>query len=214
MPARTPAALGPHGYGQLCHDQDQEHHDQRGAAEHTELVHQQADQPTDLGGGDAHGVPARGPAAFRVLPRSPKPLHDQTHPHDQVSEGDGPIVAVAERGGHPGGQDEHTAHLQQREQPVRHVVGVVGRGEPCEVHPGPPDGEEHLQVGPHDLRRVPLGHSVTELRHDRGDRHHERQVEQELELRRRSVRLVDGARRHPGPDGDPPSVHLDPVLLP
>jgi hypothetical protein len=36
---------------------------------------------------------------------------------------------------------------------------------------------------------------VTELRHDRDRGHHERQVEQELELSRRSVWLVDGARR-------------------
>ena len=56
--------------------------------------------------------------------------------------------------------------------------------------------------GPHDLRRMPLGHSVTDLRHDRGHGHHERQVAQELELSRRSVWLVDGARRHRDPERD------------
>jgi hypothetical protein len=44
---------------------------------------------------------------------------------------------------------------------------------------------------------------VTELRHDRGHGHHERQVEQVLELSRRSVWLVDGARGHWGPERDP-----------
>jgi hypothetical protein len=54
--------------------------------------------------------------------------------------------------------------------------------QPGNVHPGPPDGEEDLQERPHNLRRTPLGHSLTELRHDRGHGQHERQVEQELEL--------------------------------
>jgi hypothetical protein len=48
-----------------------------------------------------------------------------------------------------------------------------------------------------------IGHPVTELRYDGGHGHHECQVEQQLELRRRPVRLVDGARRHRDPERDP-----------
>ena len=51
-----------------------------------------------------------------------------------------------ERRRNPGGQDQHTDDLHEGEKPVSRVIGVVGRGEPGEVHPGPPDGEEHRDV--------------------------------------------------------------------
>jgi len=39
--------------------------------------------------------------------------------------------------------------------------------------------------------------------HERGDRHHERQVEQQLELCRAPVRFVHRTSGHPVPDRDP-----------
>jgi hypothetical protein len=52
---------------------------------------------------------------------------------------------------------------------------------------------------------------MTELCHERGYGHHERQVEQELERRRRSVRLVDGARRHRDPERESGLRRIDPL---
>ena len=48
------------------------------------------------------------------------------------------------------------------------VVGVVGGGEPGEVHPGPPDGEEHHAGSRPSGRDVALGDAVVQL--DRGAR--------------------------------------------
>ena len=48
--------------------------------------------------------------------------------------------------GTPAAKIERAGDLDEHRQPVRHVVAVVGGGEPGEVHPRPPDGEEHHQV--------------------------------------------------------------------
>ena len=51
----------------------------------------------------------------------------------------------------------------QREQSVDHVVVVVGGREPREVHPRPPDGEEHEQVAHQRAPGVGVGHRVMEV---------------------------------------------------
>ena len=51
------------------------------------------------------------------------------------------------------GQGQHADDLQDGQQPVADVVVVVGRGEPAEVQPGPPDGEEGHQVAEHGRHR-------------------------------------------------------------
>ena len=48
--------------------------------------------------------------------------------------------------GHAGREDQHAGDLHEHEQPVHDVVVVVRRREPGEVHPRPPDGEEHEHV--------------------------------------------------------------------
>ena len=67
-------------------------------------------------------------------------------------------TCVSNIAGTPAGQDQRAGDLHEHREPVRHVVAVVGRGEPGEVHPRPPDGEEHHQVAdeplqPRGLRR-------------------------------------------------------------
>jgi hypothetical protein len=102
-----------------------------------------------------------------------------------------------------GRQHQRTGHLHHRGQPVDDVVGVVRRGEPGEVHPGPPDREEHLQEGHDRVVGVPFLDAVRELRDPRRDRDHEGQVEEQFERARHPVRLVDrpGPHPHPEPDG-------------
>ena len=61
------------------------------------------------------------------------------------------------------GADVHGAgDLHERGDPVHVVVGVVGGGEPREVHPRPPDGEEDHQVR---LDAVPGVTRVAALQH-------------------------------------------------
>ena len=64
--------------------------------------------------------------------------------------------------GDAGGEDQHAGDLHERGQPVRDVVGVVRRGEPGEVHPRPPDGEEHRQVRDEPVQHVTLGDRVVQ----------------------------------------------------
>ena len=131
----------------------------------------------------------------------PQPLRDQRHPHDHVADRDHGEVVVLERGRDAGREHQHAGDLHQREQPVDDVVGVVRGGEPAEVHPGPPDGEEHHQVVAERGGDVVLGHPVGQLGRDRGHADHEAEVEQQLQRGGRPVRLVGiaaGERAAPG----------------
>jgi hypothetical protein len=107
---------------------------------------------------------------------------------------------VVGRGRHTGGQDQYAGHLHHGQQPVGDVVGVVRRGEPGEVHPGPPDREEDLQEWDEPGRAVAIGDVVCELGGDGCDRDHEGEVEQQLELACGAVGLVDRTCGHPDPD--------------
>ena len=102
--------------------------------------------PAKLDHGDACRVPQGAGPAFGVAAGGAQPLGHQCHPHDHVAGHRRGEVKVPERRGDPGREDQHTRHLQQRQQPVGHVVGVVGRGEPGEVHPRPPQAEEDHDV--------------------------------------------------------------------
>ena len=135
-------------------------------------------------------------ATFRVRRRGPQPLGHHGHPHDQVPDRDGGEVATGEGGGHPGGQDQHAGDLHEGEEPVGQVVDVVGRCEPGEVHPRPPDGEEHRQVADRAGPDAALRDPVVELGRGLRDGHHETQVEQEFQRRRRPMGLVGGTGRH------------------
>jgi len=134
-----------------------------------------------------------------VLAGRAQPLRHQRQPHDHVPDHHGGEVEPVERGRDAGGEDQHPAHLHQRQDPVGHVVGVIGRGEPGEVHPRPPDPEEHRRVTRHRVGRVALGKGVVQLR--RGQRHcdYERQVEQQLQRRRCPADFVGVAAGHPPP---------------
>ncbi|MGX1226101.1 hypothetical protein RKD42_007360 [Streptomyces ambofaciens] len=124
-----------------------------------------------------------------MLDGSAQPLRDHRAPHHHIADHDECEVTVLEHGGHTGCQDEHAGHLQQRQKPVRHIVGVVGRGEPGEVHPRPPDREEHRRIGSQPRTDMAFGEGVMKLGHGLGDGDHEGQIEQQLQRRRRPVSL-------------------------
>jgi hypothetical protein len=108
-----------------------------------------------------------------------------------------PVVAVLERRGYAGGEHEHPAHLDHRQHAEGDVVGVERGREPREVDPRPPDREEDLQERHELVEGVTVGQRVREAGRQARDRDHEREVEQQLELGRDAVGLVDRARRHP-----------------
>ena len=100
------------------------------------------------------------------------------------------------------GEDEGARQLEEDEQAIHHVVVVVGRGEPAEVHPGPPHPEEDHRVGEDPRADVAFGQGVVQPARGLGHRHHDHEVEEELEGRRGPVVLVgraclEGSR--PGP---------------
>ncbi len=96
----------------------------------------------------------------------------------------------------PGGQDQDPDDLHEGQEAVEQVVDVVGRGEPGEVDPGPPDGEEHREVADDGRMEVAGPQGGVELVGRLGDRHHEGEVEQQLERRRGPVLLVNVPRAH------------------
>jgi hypothetical protein len=107
------------------------------------------------------------------------------------------------RGRDAGGQHQDAGHLRHGQQPVGDVVGVVGRGEPGEVHPRPPDREEDLEERHQPGHGVAVGDVVGQLRGDGRDRDHEGQIEQQFQLARGAVRFVDRTRPHPDPEPVP-----------
>ena len=134
----------------------------------------------------------------RVLSGGAQPLGHERDAHDHVADDHDREILALERRRDSGRHDQHPGDLHERQQPVLDVVRVVGRGEPGEVHPRPPDREEHDQVV-HDAVADPArGQVVVErsrrLRH--GD--HEAQVEEQLQRRRGTVGLGRVAPGHGG----------------
>ena len=136
VPGRPPGPLGVERHADLGHDHDEE------AQVGRPLGQQQEREPADHAHGDA-GREAQARAAVRRVPvGGAQPLGDESDAHDRIAvRHDGEVVVVGARD--PGGEDEHARDLHERRQPVGHVVAVVRRREPREVHPRPPDGEEH-----------------------------------------------------------------------
>ncbi len=162
------------------------------------LGQQQQTQPADLAQQHTARV-AQGRRPLRALGGAgrPQPLRRQGQPHDHVAQPDHEVVVLLERPRDPRREDQHTRDLHQRDDPVQHVVVVVRRGEPREVHPGPPHGEEDHRVVQDPLARMALGDRVHQLDARLGDGHDEAQVEEELQRRGRPVRLVASAGPEP-----------------
>ena len=137
----------------------------------------------------------RGPAD-RVVVGGAQPEGDQRGPHHEVADEHDVEVAVLEGARHAGGEDQHADHLHEHEQPVDDVVVVVRRREPREVHPRPPDGEEHEHVADDRVSSVAVADVVVEQRRRPRDGDDEAEVVEQLERGRRPVLLRRVARPH------------------
>lgn len=190
MPGSAVAALGQQRHGQLGEDQD-------GHDRHPQVLgdHEHA-EPEHLHQGDPSGVAQGGGPQLGCAVGRPQPLRHHRHAHDHVPDDGDREVVVDEHRLDPGGQHEHAAHLHDGEHPVEPVVGVEGRREPGEVHPGPPDREEREGEQQDPVEHVPLGEGVVELDRGDADRHDEHEVEEQLEARRDPPGCVGVTRRH------------------
>ena len=78
-------------------------------------------------------------------------------------------------------EDEHPAHLHDRQHPVEPVVNIERGREPREVHPRPPDREEHEQVLSQPLAEVARRDRVPQVRRGDRDSDDEHEVEEQFE---------------------------------
>lgn len=194
MPVGRAAALGDHRYREFRGREQDEHPYLAIAVRPEPEAH-----PPDLQKGDTSRVPQScGSGAAPLTTRCPEPLRGQGQPHHHVSGQDDGVVPAVEGPRNAGCQNECAHDLHQRDEPVGHIVGVVRRGEPREVHPGPPDREEDHGVAEDPVSRIPLGHRVHEPGTRLRDRDHEAEIEQELQRGGRAVRFPGVA-----PDHDP-----------
>jgi hypothetical protein len=107
---------------------------------------------------------------------------------------------VLERRRDAGRKDQDARHLQQRQQPVWDVIGVVGGGEPGEVHPRPPQAEEDHGIARHGVAGLACHQCPSQLDTCPCHRYHECQVKEQLKRRGRTMFLAwVAARRWPDP---------------
>ncbi len=171
--------------------------DQRDKARAPVLRNPEHADPRDLQHRDADRVANRRRPPFRIGRCRPQPLSDHRQSHHDVANDDREVGRVRlEHGRDAGGEDQGAGNLDEDGEPVRHVVAVVGRRKPCEVHPRPPDGKEHHRVAGQPGGGVRFGDRVVQAARDLRDGDDEDQIEEQLERRRRAVRLVRRSRRH------------------
>ncbi len=104
-----------------------------------------------------------------------------------------------ERGEHArqaDGEDQRADHQHHGRQPEQPVVGVIGRGKPCEIDPRPADGEARQAEARERDAIMAGGERVGELRSGKAETQDESEVEQELERRRDAMRFMRIAAGH------------------
>ncbi len=193
VPGRLVPALGDHRNPQLG---DEQHEEQ--PALQVVRDEQQAD-PAQLADHQSGRVLQRRRPGLALLPGGgSQPLRRQGDAHDDVAgDRDRPVVVV-EGPAHPGRVHEHTGDLHERRDPVRDVVHVVRRGEPGEVHPGPPHAEEDEEVADHPGAGMALRERVHQPGAGLGDGDDEAEVEEQLQRGGGTVELVGAASSHGG----------------
>ena len=158
--------------------------------------------PADLGDRDGSGIGEAGAAPGGILPGCAQPLEHHGDAHDHIAEHHDRIVevpAVLDRGEHArqaDGQDQHTDHLHHGDEPENPVVGIIGRGEPGEIDPGPADGEACKAEADQRGGVVALRQRMGDLGGREAKANDERQVEQQLEWRCDAVSLVGITSAH------------------
>ena len=184
MPRRRRGPLRPDRHHQFERREQEE-------AGHPQARNPQHADPRDLHDRDSERVSPRRDAMARIRRRRPQPLRDHGHPHHDIAGNRGEVGhAVLEHRRHACRQDERAGDLHEHREPVRHVVAVVRRREPREVHPRPPDREEDHQESEEALERVSFADRMVQPARRLGDRDDEDEIEEELERCRRAVGLV------------------------
>ena len=79
--------------------------------------------------------------------------------------------------------DQHADHLYEYGDAIADIVGVVRGGEPAEVHPRPPDREEHERVADEHRLGPPAGQTSLQATARFCDRHDEGEIEEQFERR-------------------------------
>ena len=202
MPRRRRGALRPDRHRQF----ERRQHDEAGHPAGRNPAH--AD-PGDLQERDAERVaprrdaPARDPPPPRAATARPWPAASPRSRRSSARLG----TRSSNIAGTPAARIERAGDLHEHREPVRHVVAVVGRREPREVHPRPPDGEEHHQVADEPVERVRLGDRVVQAARRLGDRDDEDRDRRAARAAspRGAARAASGpssrASRRPGSEG-------------
>ena len=185
MPRRAArrGTLGEGGHEHFADAQDVEDPQRR------RLREEQPHHPADLQDADAGRVAQGSRPGGGVARGGPEPLRHHGDAHDDVADRHDGEVAGGEGAVDAGGEDQDADDLHEGQQAVQEVVDVVGRGEPGEVDPGPPDGEEDQEVADDGRVEVAGTQGGVELGGRLRDRHHEAEVEQQLERGRGPVLL-------------------------
>ncbi len=202
MPRGHSGGLRPHRDGDLGDDQ---HDDGR---QSSRLGKQERPDPPDLTARHPSGETQCRPPPTGVRPCGTQPQHGQGRAQYGVSQRDDAQVAFPERPGYAGGENERPRDLDQHHQPVGDVVRVVGRGEPREVHPRPPDGEEHQSEAQQAGDVLPVDHRCAQARGRLRHRYDDAQVEEEFQRGGGPVRFAGVTTRHAAPGSPPPSPGL------
>jgi len=159
----------------------------------------------------------RRPPPLCVVAGDPEPLCNESDPHHDVPEHRQPEVTFVEGTGNARGKDERARDRHEDEDAVDNIVGVVGRHEPGEVHPGPPDAEEHQPVADERAGHASVRQSKVQPIGRERDRDDEHKVEEELQRRRSPVPLAriapDHRRRKAEASGSPGQAALTHTAL-
>ena len=195
------AALRPHRHAEL--ERDQGHERRPGhRGRHPEPRH-----PSQLGHRHPDREAQRGRAPGRILGGRAQPLGDEANPHHDVADRDRQVVELREGARDARGDDEDAGDLDEGQEPIGDVIGVVRAREPGEVHPCPPDGEEDHQERDDAFQEVAVGELVVERHPGLSHGDDEAQVDEQLERGRRAVRLIRVATAHRSVEGGCPERH-------
>ena len=184
--------------------------DQHGEAAKLAPIERSGDgerDPADLGDADRGHVRAGRRRPLGIVARDLPPQEDQRHAHDHVARDHHAVVqraAVIDRREHllqPERQHDDPDHLHHRRQAEDPVVGVVGRGEPRVVQPGPAHGEGGEGEAQDAGADVVLGDVVGQLVGGRAEGDDDGQVVEQLQRRGRAVVLVGVAAGESRGDG-------------
>jgi hypothetical protein len=114
------------------------------------------------------------------MERAARIHRDHGQPHDHIPDDHDREVEPGQRPGYTRGEDQDAGHLHEYGHPIGDVLVVVGRCEPREVHPRPPDGEEDERVADQHVAHLPIGQALLEAVGGLSDGYDKGEVEEQL----------------------------------